>query len=92
MASRYRNVRCTRSALIFNTAPMMSVSIKTRGNFAWAVVMQRFTDLRSGQLSFSVDGPSCGQSAWTTTPTALGWSASANVHNIGVFLNTNVPQ
>jgi hypothetical protein len=59
-----------RSALIFNTAPMMSVSIKTRGNYAWSVVMQRFPILRPGQLSFSIQGLSCGQSAWTTTPTA----------------------
>jgi hypothetical protein len=87
MTSRYRNVRCLRSALIFNTAPMMSVSIKTRANCAWSVVMQRFPNLRPGQLSFRIDGLSCGQSAWTTTPTAQGVSVCANVHRIGVFLN-----
>jgi hypothetical protein len=76
-----------RSALIFNTAPMMSVSIKKRGNYAWSVVMQRFPNLRPGQLSFSIQSLSCGQSAWTTTPTAQGVSVSANVHRIGVFSN-----
>jgi hypothetical protein len=87
MASRYRNARCMRSALIFNAAPMMSVPVKTRGNFAWSAVMQCFPNLRSGQLSFSIDGLSCGQSAWTTTPTAQGVPESANVHRIGVFSN-----
>jgi hypothetical protein len=49
-----------RNALIFNTAPMMSVSIKTRANCAWSVVMQRFPNLHPGQLSLSIDGLSCG--------------------------------
>lgn len=66
-----------RSALIFNTVPMMNVSI-ARANCAWSVVMQRFPNLRPGQLSFSIDGLSCGQSAWTTTPTAQGVSVFAN--------------
>jgi hypothetical protein len=67
-----------RSALIFNTALMMSVSVKTRADCAWSVVMQRFPNLRPGQLSFSIDGLSCGQSAWTTTPTAQSVSVFAN--------------
>jgi len=72
MASRYRNTRRTCGTLIFSTAPMMNVAIKTRGNFAWRVVMQRFPDLRPEYLSFSIEGLSCGQSPWTTTPTAQG--------------------
>lgn len=63
MASRYRNARCVRSALIFNAAPMMSVSVNTRGNFAWSAVMLRFPNLRSGQLPFSIEGLSCDQLA-----------------------------